>query len=82
MVCFNLTASKLSWSLPQHGAAWQGVAWAVPSTGLWELGVGDGVTWGYPQGSGEWLSPPHESLAETKCPALLAAVLGGTQRYC
>lgn len=61
----------------QSGGMWLG---AVPGAGLWEPGLGlPGCTL---QGGGEWLSchPTWVSLAETECPALLAAALRGRRR--
>lgn len=70
MVCFNLSSSGLCQCTPDLCVQLR----AVPGTGLQDLGLVL-VSLGGPASC----HPTWVSLAETKCPAQLAAALGGRQ---
>lgn len=61
----------------QSGRSWLR---AVPGTGLQELGRRLGVPGCTFKAAASGRHPTWVSLAETKCPAVLAAALGGRQR--
>lgn len=80
MVCFNLASSELSWcpsSIVQSSRTWAG---AVTGVGLRELRLRIGVPGGTRKATVNGCHLTCVSLAETNCPALLAAALGGRQR--